>query len=136
MYLEIYMRKITALFAASLLSAGMVSAPAMAQQSGDNAAQQQTQQAAPSAEDFTDEQLQQFADASQEIAAISQDYTQRLQQAEDQSKQQEIRKEANDKMVAVVEDSGLSVETFNAIGQTVQQDPELMKKVQGMADQS
>ncbi|GAA5172691.1 MULTISPECIES: DUF4168 domain-containing protein [Halomonadaceae] len=130
------MRKITALFAASLLSAGMVSAPAMAQQSGDNAAQQQTQQAAPSAEDFTDEQLQQFADASQEIAAISQDYTQRLQQAEDQSKQQEIRKEANDKMVAVVEDSGLTVETFNAIGQTVQQDPELMKKVQGMAGQS
>ncbi|MEA3252650.1 MAG: DUF4168 domain-containing protein [Pseudomonadota bacterium] len=130
------MRKITALFAASLLSAGMVSAPAMAQQSGDNAAQQQTQQAAPTAQDFTDEQLQQFADASQEIAAISQDYTQRLQQAEDQSKQQEIRQEANDKMVAVVEDSGLSVETFNAIGQTVQQDPELMKKVQGMADQS
>lgn len=133
------MRKITALFAASLLSAGMVSAPAMAQHNGDkgdNAAQQQTQQAAPTAQDFTDEQLQQFADASQEIAAISQDYTQRLQQAEDQSKQQEIRQEANDKMVAVVEDSGLSVETFNAIGQTVQQDPELMKKVQGMAGQS
>ncbi|MDW5378319.1 DUF4168 domain-containing protein [Halomonas sp. HP20-15] len=131
------MRKITALFAASLLTAGMVSAPAMAQEtqqaSGENAAQQQ---AAPTAQDFTDEQLQQFADASQEIAAISQDYTQRLQKAEDQSKQQQIRKEANEKMVAVVEDSGLTVETFNAIGQAVQQDPELMKKVQGMAGQS
>ncbi|WP_136068859.1 DUF4168 domain-containing protein [Modicisalibacter radicis] len=130
------MRKITALFAASLLTAGMVSAPAMAQQSGDNAAQQQTQQAAPTAQDFSEQQLQQFADASQDIAGISQDYTQRLQEAEGQSEQQEIRKEANEKMVAVVEDSGLTVETFNAIGQAVQQDPELMKKVQSMAGQS
>ncbi len=130
------MRKITALFAASLLTAGMVSVPAMAQESGNNAAQQQTQQAAPSAQDFSDKQLQQFADASQKIASISQEYTQRLQKAEDQAKQQEIRQEANEKMVAVVEDSGLSVETFNAIGQAVQQDPELMKKVQGMAGQS
>ena len=136
------MRKITALFAASLLTAGMVSVPAMAQdtqeaqQASGETAQQQTQQAAPSAEDFTDKQLQQFADASQKIAAISQDYTQRLQKAEDQAKQQEIRKEANEKMIAVVEESGLTVETFNAIGQAVQQDPELMKKVQEMASQS
>lgn len=130
------MRKITALFAASLLTAGMLSAPAMAQESSDNAAQQQTQQAAPTAQDFSDKQLQQFADASQDIAGISQKYTKRLQGAEDQAKQQEIRQEANEKMVAVVEDSGLSVETFNAIGQAVQQDPELMKKVQSMAGQS
>lgn len=129
------MRKITALFAASLLTAGMVSAPAMAQENGENAAQQ-TQQTAPSAQDFSKQQLQQFADASQEIASISQEYTQRLQQAEEQAKQQEIRKEANEKMVAVVEESGLTVETFNAIGQAVQQDPELMKKVQKMAGQS
>lgn len=129
------MRKITALFAASLLTAGMVSAPAMAQENGENAAQQ-TQQTAPSAQDFSKQQLQQFADASQEIASISQEYTQRLQKAEEQAKQQEIRKEANEKMVAVVEESGLTVETFNAIGQAVQQDPELMKKVQKMAGQS
>jgi len=133
------MRRITALFAASLLTAGMVSAPAMAQESGGNAAQQQTQQsqqAAPTAQDFSEQQLQQFADASQEIASVSQEYTQRLQGAEGQSEQQEIRQEANEKMIAVVEDSGLTVETFNAIGQAVQQDPELMKKVQGMASDS
>lgn len=136
------MRKMTALFSAALLTAGMISAPAMAQQDQQgqqgSAAQQQnpagTQQSQAAAQDFTDEQLQQFADTSEEIAVISQEYTKRLQEAgDDQAQQQEIRMEANEKMVAVVEDSGLDVETFNAIGQAIQQDPELMKRVQSMA---
>ena len=38
--------------------------------------------------------------------------------------------EANEKMVDAVEESGLDVDTFNAIGQAVQQDPELMQRVQ------
>ncbi|MFD2438643.1 DUF4168 domain-containing protein [Modicisalibacter luteus] len=78
--------------------------------------------------------MQQFADASQEIAKVSQEYTQRLQEAQgDQAQQQEIRMEANDKMISIVEESGLDVDTFNAIGQAIQQDPELMKRVQQMA---
>ncbi|SFI22721.1 DUF4168 domain-containing protein [Modicisalibacter xianhensis] len=128
------MRRMTALFSAALLSAGMMSMPAMAQQ--DSATQQggATQQGQAANQNFTDQQLQQFADASQEIAQVSQEYTQRLQEAQgDQAKQQEIRMEANDKMVSIVEESGLDVETFNAIGQAIQQDPELMKRVQQMA---
>lgn len=125
------MQRMTALFSAALLTAGLISAPAMAQQEG--ATQQQAQAATATAQDFSDEQLQQFADASQEIAVISQDYTERLQSEQDQAAQQEIRMEANEKMVAVVEESGLDVETFNAIGQAIQQDPELMKRVQSMA---
>lgn len=125
------MQRMTALFSAALLTAGLISAPAMAQQ--ESTTQQQAQAATATAQDFTDEQLQQFADASQEIAVISQDYTERLQSEQDQAAQQEIRVEANEKMVAVVEESGLDVETFNAIGQAIQQDPELMKRVQSMA---
>lgn len=129
----LFMRRMTALFSAALLSAGMMSVPAMAQQ--DSATQQggTTQQGQAATQDFTDQQLQQFADASQEIARVSQDYTQRLQEAQgDQAKQQEIRMEANDKMIAIVEESGLDVETFNSIGQAIQQNPELMKRVQEM----
>nr|WP_298410709.1 DUF4168 domain-containing protein [uncultured Halomonas sp.] len=128
------MHKMTALFSAALLTAGMIATPVMAQ---DSSAQQQdpaAQQSQPTAQDFSDEQLQQFADTSEEIAKISQEYTQRLQEAgDDQAKQQDIRMEANEKMVGVVEDSGLDVETFNSIGQAIQQDPELMKRVQDMA---
>ncbi|MGM0639396.1 MAG: DUF4168 domain-containing protein, partial [Pseudomonadota bacterium] len=46
---------------------------------------------------------------------------------------QEVQMEANAKMIEVVEDSGLNVDTFNDIGQAVQQDPELMQRVQEMA---
>lgn len=125
------MTRITALFSAALLSAGLMAATAHAQQDP-AAAPEQPHTTAPAME-FSDEQLQQFADASQEIAVISQEYTERLHAAEDEAAQQEVRMEANDKMVEVVEESGLDVETFNAIGQAIQQDPELMQRVQQMA---
>ena len=124
------MKRMTALFSAALLSVGLMSATATHAQEDPAMA---PEQAAP-AQDFSDEQLQQFADASQEIAVISQEYTERLQAAEDEASQQEVRMEANDRMVEVVEDSGLDVDTFNAIGQAIQQDPELMQRVQEMAE--
>ncbi|WP_043527890.1 DUF4168 domain-containing protein [Litchfieldella xinjiangensis] len=131
------MQRMTALFSAALLAGGMMTAQAtMAQQSTQDPAAAPQQQSQATAQDFSDDQLQQFADASMEIAVISQEYTQRLQSAEEESQQQEIRMEANDKMVEVVEDSGLEVETFNAIGHAIQQDPELMQRVQEMAEQS
>ncbi|MGO3700830.1 MULTISPECIES: DUF4168 domain-containing protein [Halomonas] len=130
------MQRITALFSAALLATGLMASTANAQQAQDPAQDPMaTQQAAP-AQDFSDQQLQQFADASQEIAVISQEYTQRLQEAGDESAQQEVRAEANDRMIEVVEDSGLDVDTFNAIGQSIQQDPEMMQRVQEMASQS
>lgn len=125
------MQRMTALFSAALLSLGLA-ATAQAQQ--DSAANAEQPQATAPAQDFSDQQLQQFADASQEIAVISQEYTEELQAAEDEQAQQEVRMEANDKMVEVVEDSGLDVDTFNAIGQAIQQDPEMMQRVQEMAE--
>ncbi|XKH61826.1 DUF4168 domain-containing protein [Halomonas sediminis] len=129
------MKRMTALFSAALLAAGFMTATAHAQQ---DSAQDPatTQQSAPMAQDFSDQQLQQFADASQEIAVISQEYTERLHGAEDESAQQEVRAEANDKMIEVVENSGLDVDTFNAIGQAIQQNPEMMQRVQEMAADS
>jgi len=126
------MKRMTALFSAALLSAGLMTATAHAQEDAASESADQAQATAP-AQDFSDAQLQQFADASKEIAVLSQDYTQRLQAAEGEEAQQEVRMEANEEMVKVVEESGLDVDTFNAIGQAIQQDPELMQRVQEMA---
>lgn len=126
------MQRLTALLTAALLSAGMLSAPAIAQENASSDAAQA--QAAAPATDFSDETLKQFAEASKEIASVSRDYTERLQNAEDEAAKQEVRMEANEDMVNIVEDSGLEVSTFNAIGQAIQQDPELMKRVQGMVE--
>ncbi|MGE4533904.1 MULTISPECIES: DUF4168 domain-containing protein [unclassified Halomonas] len=126
------MKRMTALFSAALLSAGLMTATAHAQEDAATQSADQAQATAP-AQDFSDDQLQQFADASKEIAVLSQDYTKRLQEAEGEEAQQEVRMEANEEMVKVVEESGLDVDTFNAIGQAIQQDPELMQRVQEMA---
>ncbi|HAV43905.1 MAG TPA: hypothetical protein DCX44_01135, partial [Halomonas sp.] len=123
------MQRMTALFSAALLATGLMAGTAHAQQADGQAQDPMATQQAPT-QDFSDQQLQQFADASQEIAVISQEYTQRLQEAEDEATQQEVRAEANDRMIEVVEDSGLDVDTFNAIGQSIQQDPEMMQRVQ------
>ena len=124
------MNRMIALFSAALLSAGLMSATAHAQQ--DPAAPTEQPQAAAPMMDISDQQLQQFADASEEIVVISQEYTERLQSAEDEASMQQVQMEANDKMIEAVEESGLDVDTFNAIGQAVQQDPELMQRVQEM----
>lgn len=131
------MQRMTALFSAALLSLGMaatVQAQETQQSQGQDPAGAEQPQAQAPAQDFSDEQLQQFADASEEIAVISQEYTEELQSAEDEQAQQDVRMEANEKMVEVVEDSGLDVDTFNAIGQAIQQDPEMMQRVQEMSE--
>jgi len=124
------MQRITAIIAAALMTTGMASTAAMAQDNASSAPQSQSQ--AP-AKNFSDDELQQFADASQKIASISQSYTEKLQNASDEGDQQKVRQKANDEMVAAVKDSGMDVEQFNSIGQAIQQDPQLMKRVQGMA---
>lgn len=129
------MPRMTALFSAALIAAGLMTAQAHAQQDPAQDPAVQAQVEAP-AQDFNNDELQQFADAAQEIAVISQEYTERLHAAEDEQAQQEVRMEANDKMVEVVEQNGLDVDTFNAIGHAIQQDPELMQRVQQMAEQS
>lgn len=126
------MQRITAFLAAAMMTTGLASVPAMAQDQ--NAAGSGSQTQAP-AQNFSDDQLQQFADASQNIAMISQDYTEQLQNASDESEQQKIRQQANDEMVQAVQDSGMSVEQFNSIGQAIQQDPQLMQRVKGMVQQ-
>ena len=88
------MKRMTALFSAALLSAGLMTATAHAQEDAASESADQAQATAP-AQDFSDAQLQQFADASKEIAVLSQDYTQRLQAAEGEEAQQEVRMEAN-----------------------------------------
>lgn len=134
------MQRITALFSAALLAAGLMTATANAQEetakTEQSKANAEQPQASASAQEFNDDQLEQFADASVEIATVSQEYTQRLQKAENEEAQQKVRMEANEKMVEIVEKSGLDVDTFNAIGQAIQQDPELMQRVQEMAQTS
>jgi GTP1/Obg family GTP-binding protein len=107
----------TALFAAALAfsTAGM--------------AQQGAQQQQPVDVDVGDAELQSFAEASTAITEIQQDYSVRMQNADDPETANELQQQANEKMVGAVEEAGLDVETFNMIATAVQNDPELQQKL-------
>ena len=114
----------------SLLALGLACGAASAQQ----AAPAQPAQTVPT-RSFSDAQLEKFVSASQKVALISQEYTPKLQASEDESTRQQVYKEADQKMVEVVQAQGLTVDEFNGINQAIRQDPSLLQRVQNLAGQ-
>ncbi|NKI34622.1 DUF4168 domain-containing protein [Wenzhouxiangella sp. XN79A] len=97
--------------------------------SGAALAQQPPAAAAPDTE-VSDRELNAFLDARESIAAIQQDYSQRLENTQEPEKANELQQAANEEMIQAVEDSGLDVERFNTIVMAIQNDPELQRKLQ------
>lgn len=124
------MKRTNAIISAALLSVGAVAAPAVYAQAASSTA---SSAASSASQNFSDAQLKSFANATQHVVSLSQDYTKQLQAAgKDTTKVAQIRREANTKMVDAVKKSGLSVSKFNQIGQSIEQNPQLLKRVQGM----
>ncbi|MDT0633994.1 DUF4168 domain-containing protein [Spectribacter hydrogenoxidans] len=96
------------------------------------AQQQPAQQQAPQAKDFDKAELESFVEAQAEVSDISQDYQQKMQNADNPEAQASMRQEANQEMVQAVNDAGLDPSTYNAIAQAAQSDPQLAQKIEGM----
>lgn len=75
--------------------------------------------------DVSDEQLRKFVASAQQVAVLSQQYSQQLQGVQDQSQQQQVVEEANGKMAEAIQSNGLTVQEFNGISEAVDNDPEL-----------
>ncbi|AZG07624.1 DUF4168 domain-containing protein [Pigmentiphaga sp. H8] len=115
----------------AMASAAMAQAPqqAPAPDPSQGAMPAQPQPAA----NVSDDQLRKFVSAAQKVAMISQEYTPRLNSATDAASQQQVHKEADDKMVDAVHREGLTVDEFNGIGQAVEQNPSLAQRARDMA---
>jgi len=118
---------ITTACSAAALALSAVTPTAMAQQAQAPAATQQ----APA--NYSDAQLEKFVNASRKVAVISEEYSPKLQATSDEATRQEVYREADEKMVEVVRNEGMSVDEFNGINQAIQQDPALMERVQNIA---
>lgn len=123
------MYRITTATAVSVLAAGafFVAAPVAHGDATTPQTAQQTQQA-PQA-NFSDEQLQSFAAAANEVRTVHEEWQQRLQETQDPRQQQQIRQEASQEMAEAIEDEGLTIEEYNEISQVARQDPEVYDKV-------
>lgn len=124
---------------AALIAASMgMGATAFAQQQPGNTPGQPGQppapQAAPAAPaaDFRDDDLEKFAEVQKPLQEIRTDYSERLQSTQQPEQAAKLQQEATDKMMEVIEDSGLEVATYNQIAVALQSNPELQAKVKSM----
>lgn len=77
---------------------------------------------------ISDTELEKAAEAYVEIAMISQEFQQNVQQTNDEKERQEIQQKANERMIKAVEKAELDVETYNKIMGEVSKDEELSKE--------
>lgn len=84
---------------------------------------------AASAQSYSDTQLQNFINASRQVAAISQEYAPQIESSTSPNEREQVFREADDKMVAAVRDEGLTVDEFNAINQQLPHNPDLEQRV-------
>lgn len=124
-------KQIQRMLSVSLIALGMSTTMVMAQQTPANTA---APSAAAPAQNYTDTQLQNFISASQKVAVISQEYTPLIEATTDQNEREQMFREADDKMVAAVQEEGLSVQEFNNINQQLPQDPQLEQRISTMLD--
>jgi biopolymer transport protein ExbB/TolQ len=123
---------------ATTMMLGFAGATAVHAQSNQQQAQQQQQrqQQAPSAQNFSDEELKAFAGAAQQVQAINRNFQSRFQSAESPEKRQQLQQGARQEMVSAIQEEGLSVEQYNQIAKAAQGDPDLAEQVQAYMSNS
>ncbi|MGB6104544.1 MAG: DUF4168 domain-containing protein [Pusillimonas sp.] len=126
-------KRITTAISTGLLAIGITGGAAMAQQPAAEPAQPAAPMSVPTP-DYSDAQLERFVSASEKVAMISQEYTPKLQASNDEATKKKVFEEADQKMVKAVHDEGMTVDQFNGINQSLQQDPNLVKRIQQIAE--
>src|SRR5690625_1987110 len=112
-------KRIQNLLSTTVLAFGLAT-PVMAQNTAPAAT---APEQAASASNYTDTQLQNFINASRQVAMISQEYAPQIESTTSADEREQLFREADDKMVAAVRDEGLTVDEFNAINHQLPQDP-------------
>ena len=125
-------KRITTAITTGVLALGLCGGAALAQQAP--AAGTQAPPVGMATPDYSNAQLERFVTASQKVAMISQEYTPKLEAAQEDAAKNKVFQEADAKMVKAVHDEGMTVDQFNGINQALQQDPALVERVQKIAE--
>lgn len=120
-------RTTSAILLAGLIALGAGPAIAAGEGEANENAASQSQQA-----QISDQKLQQFTLALADIRDIRMEYGPKLQQAENEKQQRELKKQGRQAMMQAIRDSGLEVKEYNRIGNRLGSDEELQQRVQEM----
>ncbi|MFP3939828.1 MAG: DUF4168 domain-containing protein [Thermoanaerobaculia bacterium] len=102
-------RKILRLAAALPVALALVAAPAFAQ------GVQQQQGEVPPPPDLSDERLEEVAEAFLEVSELQRDLQQRLENTDSPEEAQKLQAEANDEILAALDDHGVPVEEYTDV---------------------
>lgn len=80
--------------------------------------------------DVTDQEVEQFARIYQDVTQIQKESAKQLDGTQDGAATARLKQEANQKMAEAVQSHGMTVERFNAIGRSLNQDPTLKQRIQ------
>lgn len=86
----------------------------------------------PADEPITDTDLQRFVDVQDRLQSIVDEYSARLESAEDSDEALQLQQEAGELMMQAVEDTGLDVETYNNIAVAIETDEALRERIQNL----
>lgn len=123
-------RTTAALAAATLVTGGAAFAQGTAPAQQAPAQGEATVQIEP----VTDAEIDMFVAANNEVSTIATEANAELQAAGDQSAAQEIQAGAQEKMIAAIQDEGLTPQRFTEIVQLAQTDAELANKLRSEMD--
>jgi hypothetical protein len=84
--------------------------------------------------DVSSAEVESFAAAMLDVQQLGQEWTQRMQETDDQEELSEMQQEAQEEMIGAIEDHGMTVEEYNEIATAAQQDPELAQEIQQAAE--
>ncbi|MFS1525000.1 DUF4168 domain-containing protein [Microbulbifer sp. 2304DJ12-6] len=98
-------------------------------------AQPATPQTEASKVSFSEPQLKQFANAYRAIVVLSREYAPKLKAASDIRQAEALNKEAQAKMVAAIEKTGLSKSKYQEIANSIKSNPALLEKVNKILQQ-
>lgn len=105
----------------------------LAQSSNDDSMENNMQEGG-SVDDYSDQELQNYVLAMQDVSEIGQEKEPEIANAESEEEAQEIWQDAQEEMASAVEERGLTVEKYNEITQAAQTDPELAEKLNSMVE--
>lgn len=116
---------------ATILAALFATAPALAQQTdADRQAEMENRMQQMENATITDEHIEKFALALNEIESINETFVSRLEAVESQEEAQQLQVEAQQEMVKAVQDAGLSVEEYNTVAYRMQNDEDIREAVE------
>lgn len=88
------------------------------------------QPAQAQSQEFSDQQLEAFVVALDDIMVISGQLREQAEQASSQEEVEQLRQNANQQMVDAIQRAGLDVETYNEISNAMRTDAQLAEEIQ------